>query len=40
MNISDRRVKLKAVLTKMEEEFPYLRHNLKKVNALLPPATV
>ena len=31
MNISDRRVKLKAVLTKMEEEFPYLRHNLIKV---------
>ena len=31
---------LKAVLAKMEEEFPYLRHNLKKVNALLPLATV
>ena len=31
---------LKAVLTKMEEEFPYLRHNLKKVKALLPPSTV
>ena len=30
---------LKAVLTKMEEEFPYLRHNLKKVKALLPPST-
>ena len=29
---------LKAVLTKMEEEFPYLRHNLKKVKALLPPS--
>ena len=31
---------LKAVLTKMEEEFPYLRHNLEKVKALLPPSTV
>ena len=30
---------LKAVLSKMEEEFPYLRHNLKKVKALLPPST-
>ena len=31
---------LKATLAKMEEEFPYLRHNLKKVSALLLPATV
>ena len=29
---------LKAALTRMEEEFPYLRHNLKKINALLPSA--
>ena len=31
---------LKAVLAKMEEEFPYLRHNLKKVNGLLPSVIV
>ena len=31
---------LKAVLAKMEEELPYLRHNLKKVNAPFSPATV
>ena len=30
---------LKAVLIRMQEEFPYLRHNLKKVGALLPSAS-
>ena len=29
---------LKVALTRMEEEFPYLGHNLKKINALLPSA--
>ena len=29
-----------AVLPKREEEFLYLRHNLKKVNALVPLAIV
>ena len=29
-----------AVLATREEEFLYLRHNLKKVKALFPPAIV
>ena len=28
---------LKALLVKLEEEIPFLRHNLKKFNTLLPP---